>query len=104
MLQGRIGNPLAAKAFDYWGDIVAMDKWLALPPKSPAPMLATYRDAFARMVRDPQFIDRGKAISDDFEPMSHEDVEALIRRLGRTPPQAVDYISDLLRKQGLEVQ
>jgi hypothetical protein len=56
------------------------------------------------MVRDPQFIERGKAISDDFEPMSHDDVEALIHRLGRTPPQAVDYISDLLRKQGLEVQ
>jgi tripartite-type tricarboxylate transporter receptor subunit TctC len=104
MVEGKIGNPLAAKAFDYWGDIVAMDKWLALPPKSPPPMLETYRNAFAKMVRDRQFIERGKAISDDFEPMSHEDVEALIRRLGHTPPQAVDYISDLLRKQGLEVQ
>jgi len=104
MMEGKIGDPLAAKAFEYWGDIVAMDKWLALPPKSPPAMLEAYRDAFAKMVRDPQFIDRGKAISDDFEPMSHEDVEALILRLGRTPPQAVDYISDMLRKQGLEVQ
>ena len=56
------------------------------------------------MVRDPQFIERGKAISDDFEPMSHEDVETLVHRLGGTPPQAIDYISDLLRRQGLEVQ
>jgi tripartite-type tricarboxylate transporter receptor subunit TctC len=104
MMEGKIGDPLVAKAFEYWGDIVSMDKWLALPPKSPPPMLETYRDAFAKMVRDPQFIDRGKTISDDFEPMSHEDVEALIRRLGRTPPQAVDYISDMLRRQGLEVQ
>ena len=39
MLAGRIGDPLAAKAFEYWGDIVSMDKWLALPPKSPPPML-----------------------------------------------------------------
>jgi hypothetical protein len=90
MVEGKIGNQLAAKAFDYWGDIVAMDKWLALPPRSPAPMLANYREAFAKMVRDPQFIDRGKAISDDFEPMSHGDVEALIHRLGRTPPQAIE--------------
>jgi tripartite-type tricarboxylate transporter receptor subunit TctC len=104
MLEGKISDPLAAKAFEYWGDIVSMDKWLALPPKSPPPMLATYREAFARMVRDPQFIERGKKISDDFEPMSHEDVATLIRRLGRTSPQAVDYINDMLRKQGLEVQ
>jgi tripartite-type tricarboxylate transporter receptor subunit TctC len=104
MLEGKIGDPLAAKAFEYWGDIVSMDKWLALPPKSPPPMLETYREAFAKMVRDKQFIDRGKAISDDFEPMPHADVEALIGRLGRTPPQAVDYINTLLRKQGLEVQ
>ncbi len=104
MLEGKIGDPLAAKAFEYWGDIVSMDKWLALPPKSPPAMLETYRDAFAKMVLDPQFIDRGKAISDDFEPMSHEDVETLVQRLGRTSPQALDYISDLLRRQGLEVQ
>jgi len=104
LLAGKIGDPLAVQAFDYWGDIVSMDKWLALPPKSPPLMLAIYRDAFARMVRDPQFIDRGKTISDEFEPMTHEDVEALVRSLGRTPPQAVDYINDMLRKQGLEVQ
>jgi hypothetical protein len=81
-----------------------MDKWLALPPKSPLPLLEAYRDAYAKMVRDPQFVDRGKMISDEFEPLMHEDVEALIHTLGRMPPQAIDYISDLLRKQGLEVQ
>jgi tripartite-type tricarboxylate transporter receptor subunit TctC len=104
MLEGKIGDPLASKAFEYWGSIVAMDKWLALPPKSPPAMLETYRGAFAKMVRDPQFINRGKMISDEFEPLTHEDVEALIRALGRMPPQAIDYISDMLRKQGLEVQ
>jgi tripartite-type tricarboxylate transporter receptor subunit TctC len=104
MLEGKIDDPLASKAFEYWGSIVAMDKWLALPPKSPAPLLEAYRDAYARMVRDPQFVDRGKLISDEFEPLMHEDIEALIRTLGRMPPQAIDYISDLLRKQGLEVQ
>jgi tripartite-type tricarboxylate transporter receptor subunit TctC len=104
LLDGKIGDPLTSRAFDYWGDIVSMDKWLALPPKSPPPVLETYREAFANMVRDPQFIDRGKAISDEFEPMTHEDVQALIRRLGRTSPQAVDYINDMLRRQGLEVQ
>jgi tripartite-type tricarboxylate transporter receptor subunit TctC len=104
MLEGKIDDPLASKAFEYWGSIVAMDKWLALPPKSPAPLLEAYRDAYARMVRDPQFVDRGKLISDEFEPLMHEDIEALIRTLGRMPPQAIDYITDLLRKQGLEVQ
>jgi tripartite-type tricarboxylate transporter receptor subunit TctC len=104
MLEGKMNDALVADAFAYWGNIAAMDKWLALPPKSPQPMLAAYRDAYAKMVRDPQFIDRGKAISDDFEPLSHEDVEALVQALGRMPPQAIDFMSGLLRKQGLDVQ
>jgi tripartite-type tricarboxylate transporter receptor subunit TctC len=104
LLQGHVDDPLAAQAFRYWDASVSMDKWLALPPKSPPAMLAAYREAFARMIQDPEFIERGRAISDDFEPMSHGEVEGLIETLHRVPPAAVDYIGTLLRRQGLEAQ
>ena len=104
MLQGRLGEPLARKAFGYWGSIAAMDKWLALPPKAPKAMLDVYRGAYGRMAHDPDFIDRGRKISDDFVPLSSGDVEALVNTLGSTPPQAIEYISMMLRRQGLEVQ
>jgi tripartite-type tricarboxylate transporter receptor subunit TctC len=104
MLEGKITDPVGAKAFEYWGSMVEMDKWLALPPKSPPAMLEAYRDAYAKMIRDPVFIERGKTISDDFEPMSHQDVTAIVDGLAHVSPQATDFINAMLRKQGLDVQ
>jgi hypothetical protein len=36
--------------------------------------------------------------------MSAEDVESLVLRLWETPPEAIHYIDDMLRKQGLNVE
>src|SRR5262245_40830203 len=101
LVDGKISQPLAQKAFEYWASIASMDKWLALPPKTPQPVLHTYRDAYARMVQDADFLERGKRTSDDFVPMASGEVEALVQSLGATPPGVFDYINALLRKQGL---
>jgi hypothetical protein len=104
LLDGKLADPLAAKAFDYWSNIAAMDKWLALPPRAQKVMLDVYRTTYDRMIAAPEFVERGKTISDEFLPMSHHEVETLINRLATASPQAIDYISVLLRKQGLEVR
>ena len=52
----------------------------------------------------PEFLDRARKISEDFMPMSSGDVETLIHRLGSLPPQAIDFMTVILRKQGLEAQ
>ena len=70
----------------------------------PALMLELYRDAYGKMASDPEFNERARKISDEFLPMSDSEVETLITRLAAAPPQAIDYIGVLLRKQGLEVQ
>jgi tripartite-type tricarboxylate transporter receptor subunit TctC len=103
-LDGRIKDALVQKAFDYWVSNTAMDKWLALPPGAPQPMVEIYRQAYGRLMQDADFIERGRRISDDFEPLLHGDVERLVRTLGATPPEAIDYISGMLRRQGLDVQ
>jgi hypothetical protein len=82
--------------------MAVMDKWLALPPKSPQPVVELYRTAYAAAMADPDFLDRGKRISDNFLPMPSADVELLIRELAALPPAALDYMSGMLRKQGLE--
>jgi tripartite-type tricarboxylate transporter receptor subunit TctC len=104
MMQGKIKDAVAIKAFEHWKGIALMDKWLALPPNSPKPMIDVYREAYAKMAQDADFIDRSKKISEDFLPMSNRDVETLINTLGSTPPEATDYTSTMLRKQGLELQ
>jgi tripartite-type tricarboxylate transporter receptor subunit TctC len=104
LMQGKIVDPLAQAAFGYWGNIAAMDKWLALPPKTPPAMLGVYRNAYATIVRNPEFIDRGKKTSDDFVPLLSQEVEPLIKTLGQTPPEAFAFLNGMFKKQGLPIE
>jgi hypothetical protein len=104
LMDGKLTDPAAGKAFEYWATIAVMDKWLALPPNSPKAMLDVYRNAYAKVVQDPEFLERGKKISDDIMPILHGEVETLINRLGHMPPEAFGYITAMLRKQGLPTE
>src|SRR5581483_8439684 len=65
-LEGKLKDPLALKAFDYWTAISLTDKWLALPPKSPKASLDTYRAVYTKISQDPEFLERARRISEDF--------------------------------------
>ncbi len=101
-MKGKVKDPLAQQAFDYWTRITTLDKWIALPPNTPEAYAKPYRDAYAHAFTDPDFADAGKKISEDFEPMSHEDVTFLIQSLGKTSPEAIAFIADMLKQQGVE--
>jgi hypothetical protein len=94
LMKGKIEDPIAEKAFEYWSDVALTDKWLALPPKTLDGMVQAYRDAYAAMTRDPEFIDRGRKISVDFTPQWAADVEMIIHRLGKLPTAAIDYVQE----------
>jgi tripartite-type tricarboxylate transporter receptor subunit TctC len=101
MLAGKIDDPIATQAFDYWlGLHSGAEKWLALPPSSPAPMVEAYRDAFQRMVQDREFIERSRRIADDFTPIGYRDVERWMKNLGATPDEAIEFITVMMRRQG----
>jgi hypothetical protein len=103
-MEGKIKDPIAKAAFDYWQNINAMDKWVALMPGTPKDIVETYRASFQKITKDPEFLDLGKKMSDDFQPMEQQDVEYLIRALAQTPLEATDYMKTLLQKQGLRVE
>jgi len=103
-LQNKMKNPLEQKAFDYWASLTALDKWVALPPKTPDAYVEAYREAFNHAFEGTEFAEMGKKISEDFEPMAWQDVDFLIDRLGSTPPEAVTYINAMLRRQGIGVE
>jgi tripartite-type tricarboxylate transporter receptor subunit TctC len=101
LIAGRINDPIAARAFDYWMAVHAgPEKWLALPPQTPEPILAAYRDAFDKTALDPEFIERSKKVADDFTPLAHPDVESWMKTLGNTPDEAIEFISAMTRRQG----
>ena len=101
----KIRDPIAAKGFEYWSTLHSgPDKWLALPPRTPDVIVAAYRDAFQRVVSDPDFIERSKRLADDFTPVSYSDTEAWIKAMGRTPQAALDFISIMIRGQGIAAE
>jgi tripartite-type tricarboxylate transporter receptor subunit TctC len=102
-MQGKINDRIAQEAYNYWLAINTIDKWVALLAKTPANIIAVYRDAFVKMAKDPEFLDRGKKISEDVRPMSVEDVVSLVKTLTATTPEAIGYMTTLLRKQGLRI-
>jgi tripartite-type tricarboxylate transporter receptor subunit TctC len=104
LVEGKINDQMGRQAFAYWGNIASMDKWLALPPKSAKSIVDVYRGAYGRMVQDGEFIERGKKTSDDFEPMLSGEVETLINALASVTPGAFDYLSTMLKKQGLPTE
>jgi hypothetical protein len=101
LVQSKIKDPIVQRAFDYWASMTALDKWLALPPGSPQAVVDAYRDAYVSASADPEFADLGRRVSDNFEPVSYEDVHSLISTLAATPPEAFAYIRAMFRRQGI---
>ena len=59
-----------------------------------------YREAFARTVSDPEFIDRSRRLADDLTPMTYRDVEQWMKNMSRASPEALEFIAAMLRNQG----
>ncbi len=102
LMQGKIVNPTQAMSFDYWSTLNAMDKWLALPPGTPEPIVESYRQAFKKMTEDPEFIARAKD-STEFTPTTSQDVADWLTSLGKTTPDAINFIAEMLSHQGIKV-
>jgi tripartite-type tricarboxylate transporter receptor subunit TctC len=102
-MQGKIQNPIEAMSFEYWSTLSAMDKWLALPPGTPEPIVATYRKAFRAMTEDPDFIERTKD-STEFTPTTAKDVADWLKTLNKITPEAINYIGVMLSHQGITAE
>jgi hypothetical protein len=103
LLRGKIADPVAQQAYDYWININSIDKWLALMPGTPEPVVAAYRAAMTATARDPEFDELRRKLSDDVIVVPYGTIEDVIRRIAATPDTAIDYQKVLLRSQGLEV-
>ena len=105
LIAGRIQNPAARDAFLYWEAICVMDPWVALPPDTPAAMTAGYRAAFGKMMVDPEFLEKGKKISEDIGTLTHGDVEGLVRTAAaKLTPEAEGFLRAMQAKQGLRLR
>ena len=92
------------QSFDYWTSLTTIDKWFALPPGTPEPIVKAYQEAYEKIGKDEEFLARARKISEDIEPQSGADVKRLIDTLGSVPTPAIEQISVMLKKQGLSTE
>jgi hypothetical protein len=98
LVKGKITDPLAQKAFDYSENVSQVGMWLALPPKTPKPIVDVYVKAFNETLEDPQYEADFAKIDPDSLVASKTDIEALIGKLAKVSPQTVEYIQDEMKR------
>jgi len=100
LVKGKIKDPLAQKAFDYGEYVSQVGMWLALPPRTPERIVATYVNAFAATLNDPQYQVEFARIDPDSPVASKADLEELVRELAKVSPETLEYIQAELKRQG----
>lgn len=96
---------LVDEAFDFWSALNDMDKWYALPPGTPKQILDTYRTAWSKMIKDPEFIRQGKLLfSQDFNPVSGERITEVVTKTAYPKSEIVAFMDQLKTKYGLPAE
>jgi hypothetical protein len=98
LVKGKITDPLAQKAFDYSENVSQVGMWLALPPKTPKPIVDAYIKAFNATLQDPGYQADFAKIDPDSLVASKADIEALVAKLHTVSPQTVEYIQDEMKR------
>lgn len=97
------GESLAA--YNTWLDDQLVDKWFALPPGTPADIVAAYRKAFTEVSQDKEFLARAeKEFGEDFNPMSGEELSRIAKALAATKDEDIQFLNNLRVKYKLPVQ
>jgi tripartite-type tricarboxylate transporter receptor subunit TctC len=104
MMDGKVTG-LPKEAFEFWTALNDIDKWYALPPGTPKEIVDAYRTAWAKMIKDPNFIKQGKTLfSEDFQPMPGEKQQELVQKTAYPRTEIVAYMDELKIKHGLPAE
>lgn len=101
LVEGKTSG-IAKKAFEFWTALNDIDKWYALPPNTPPEIVKAYRDAWAKMVKDPEFIRLGKLqFSADFEPVTGERQQEMVNTTAYPEKDIPAYMEQMKSRHGL---
>ena len=95
---------LAWQAFVAWAGSPDLDKFLVAPPETPDHLIKLLREAFAKVMKDPEVDKEGdKFFGDGWKPVTAERLEAIIREQTSISKEAKDFITKLRQKYNLPV-
>lgn len=103
LLAGKVADPLAQQALAYTDSMTQIGQWFGLPPGTPEPIVAAYREAYQKVFADPQFLKEINAMTPGILNMGAKDVTLLVQRLSNTSPGVLGYMQGMATKQGLQL-
>jgi hypothetical protein len=100
LVKGKIKDPVAQHAFEYGEAVSQIGFWLALPPRTPEPIVSIHLNAFEATLKDSKYRDELIKIDPDSPVASKADLERLVRELGKVAPATLEFVQAELRRQG----
>jgi tripartite-type tricarboxylate transporter receptor subunit TctC len=96
---------VAKETFEMLSSADQIDKWFALPPDTPAEVVTTYRNAFAQLVKDPEFIKLAQIqFSPDNSSQTGEELARLVAFSSYPSLEVQSYETKLRAKYGLPIK
>jgi tripartite-type tricarboxylate transporter receptor subunit TctC len=93
------------KAFASWEVLAEIGKWMALPPKTPEPIVQAYRDAFDRMVTDKAFIaEASKIFGENFPTASGPEMEGVAHVAHDISDGDLAFFDEIRERVGIHVE
>ncbi len=100
LMAGRISDPLVQKAFAYWDNVTQIGSWLALPPKVPEAIVATYVKAFSDTIKENASTAPPRIrLHRDSPDVSRTELIDLVDKLNGVSPEALEYLQEELKRQ-----
>lgn len=104
LVEGKLTG-LAKDSFEFWNLLNMVDKWYALPPNTPAEIVAIYQTAWDKMTNDPEFIKNAHLqFSEDFLPMKGSVMQNLVEKTSYPKKELTGFIESMKVKNGLPAE
>jgi tripartite-type tricarboxylate transporter receptor subunit TctC len=79
---------------------LAIGRPFMLPPGVPKERIHALRTAFAKMVKDPEFLADARREKRELDVVPGDQMQALLERLSKTPKATIDRLADALKYKG----
>jgi tripartite-type tricarboxylate transporter receptor subunit TctC len=104
LLGAKKPTGLSWQAYQAWAGAPELDKFLVAPQGTPDHLVKILREAFAKVMKDPEVDKEGdKFFGDGWKPHAAEKIEAVIHDHIAIPQEAKDFITKMRQKYGLPV-
>lgn len=104
LARGHIKDPLAQRAFDYGENVAQAGRWLALPPDTPASIVALYVKAYDEMVKDPEYSSQIEKTDPGSSQVGKADIDNMVSALSKVSQDVIDFVKAEQRRQGFIVE